>query len=367
MKHYIIYRILILLLIEGNIFFAFSQKDLDFSADDGYDDCISIQLKTKCGQTIFPLGTRVCIQALAYVNMTPSETKDNCHNIYVSSLGRYLPKYDGISKEEIQLNTTKFTEYYESTSLYDHIVSGAFYPSAGTEYSFLLNTSGKTYVFYRVKGGVFEPRYPVNNQSKLVGVGSSVNYEESGHLELKVVECDNDLNITNKDNYYLAFEENRWNSRGAGNITLSSIVFEPGGKNAVEAYKTITLSPGIHIKNGAIFHAKALPYPTVKDCDCTAKGLRGSTNYADANFIGIDADLVEITYSDATKNVIVNSKFDNDILNVSVYDMSGRMLQNSPCSSNSMCEMNVSILTSGVYIVQVYTSKGFVSKKITIK
>ena len=89
MKHYIIYRILILLLIEGNIFFAFSQKDLDFSADDGYDD------------------------------MTPSETKDNCHNIYVSSLGRYLPKYDGISKEEIQLNTTKFTEYYESTSLYD--------------------------------------------------------------------------------------------------------------------------------------------------------------------------------------------------------------------------------------------------------
>lgn len=344
----------------------FSQEQPDYSADLGYDDCIDIELKAKCGRTVFPLGAKVCFKAKAYFSYNMEDSQDECHPIFHTGYSKWLPLYDGIIEDAYScFNSIWYSNKYNTTFNWDHIIPGNYYD--GNNFTVTLNILGDGYVIYRVSGGYFEygSSAPKGDLKKRKPSSFS---EESARLKIRVVQCDEDITITDKKDIYLYPTENWKKKNGAGNVTLSSMVFEPGDKNSVEAYKSIILKPGIHIKSGATFNAKALPYPSILGCECTASEMTLKSDLAtDVNFIGSDKDYVKIVYSSINKLININGELNVEIQNVYIYEVSGRTVLNESYNNVQSCTINANILGTGMYVVQAYTNKGFVSKKIILK
>lgn len=343
----------------------FSQEQPDYSADLGYDNCIEIELKAKCRQTVFPLGAKVCFKAKAYLSYDMVNSQDECHPVFHTGFGKWLPLYDGIIKDSYSYNSAWNSKSYNTTFNWDHIIPGEYYD--GNNFTITLDELGDNYLLYKVSGGYFEygSSFP---KGGLKERRPSSNSDESARLKIRVVQCDEDITITDKKDIYLYPTENWKKKNGAGNVILSSMVFEPGDNNAVEAYKSIIFKPGMHIKSGATFYAKSLPYPSVLGCECTASELKLKSDVpTDVNFIGFDKEYVNIIYLSTNKLIHVNGETNIEIKNVYVYELSGRMVLNESYNNVHDCTISANTLGKGMYIVQAYTNKGFVSKKIILK
>lgn len=344
----------------------FSQELPDYSADIGTDDCIKIELKSKCGRNIFPFGSNVCFKARADYNYMMDDNKGDCHPSYHSKYKKWLPKYDGILSDQYQYNSSSWNyRSYNTTYYWDHIIPGNYYK--GRNFTLTMNVPGDTYVIYTVKGGYFEygevaPKGDLKERSAIL------NYNGAAKLKIRVVKCDEDLNLTDKNDMYLSITDNWKKNNGAGNVTLSSMVFESGNKNEVEAFKTIIFKPGVHIKSGATFHAIALPYPSISGCNCTPDELQLKSEVStDANFIGYDKEYVKILYLPINQSIEVKGEAGTYIQNVYIYEISGRMLLNESFNNVQNCSISTNTLSQGIYIVQAYTNNGFVSKKVAIR
>ena len=57
---------------------------------------------------------------------------------------------------------------------------------------------------------------------------------------------------------------------------------------------------------------------------------------------------------------------DDDILNVSVYNLLGQQIEKRALNGSKQCLLNTSSLASGVYVVKIKTENGWVAKRLTI-
>ncbi|MBP5680413.1 MAG: M20/M25/M40 family metallo-hydrolase [Bacteroidales bacterium] len=57
---------------------------------------------------------------------------------------------------------------------------------------------------------------------------------------------------------------------------------------------------------------------------------------------------------------------DDDILNVSVYNLLGQQIEQRALNGSKQCLLNTSSLASGVYVVKIKTENGWVAKRLTI-
>lgn len=343
----------------------FSQGDSDSNVDQGLNNCITVSITTGCQQKVFPLGAKVCFHLDAYVPYAIQDKSDECHNV-PHPYYNWLPKYDGIKEDRFSINSFKKVGYYSTTSFWNKQIPGTYYD--GHDFSVVLDFPGTNYAVYEVKGGYFEYGTSTVPKGELLyrHLGGR---DEWGRLEFLVVKCDQELYFNNdcKNEVFLDFEDNPTKRIGAGDVFFSSFSLESNEKKAVEAYKSIVLKPGVYIKNGATFYAKALSYPTVENCDCSSSSrMLKSEVPTDVNFIGYDKEYVKIFYSSSDRLISIEGIINSNIRNVYVYEISGRMVLDESFNDVQNCSISTHTLSKGIYVVQVYTNNGFVSKKVVI-
>jgi hypothetical protein len=343
--------------------------------DDMISECIAAFFNpSDCSQQYyFPKGSKVKFTESSYIiqNQTQSNN-DACHNrTNLNYPGIWFPKYDGISEvfwiDEFMpsyiYRGEQFFYYYATIeTVTNSSIDKVHYSS---QYCYDLKTPGSHKIGFCITGGYcnYDNLRPVKPLLRHSATSARI------YKNIFVVDCDRAISISNASamsNFYINSNEREI---GYGTIEIKDNVIIQSGETYenIEAFQSIILKPGVHIKSGAKFSAKVKPCPSISnECNCSDLRANISENpTATESFETIDK--ISIYPNPTTGLLYISQPPSNVPVAMQIYDTAGK-IQLEKNDIRNLHSIDISSFQKGIYLVKIISEEfGNTTNKIILK
>lgn len=175
-----------------------------------------------------------------------------------------------------------------------------------------------------------------------------------------VADCAGYKYINKIDHPLLSIKSSDEKDIGAGTIEIQNIVFDTNKEYAVEAYKSIRLKKGIHIKKGTTFRAKITPCPEV-----TQAKLYESKAATDINNVSDFTSKITIYPNPCYGIINIKATDGVNINSTEIYDINGILKYRN--SIINIYELDISFLEDGMYVLKVSSDLGVSTHKVVLR
>ncbi|MCD7974105.1 MAG: T9SS type A sorting domain-containing protein [Candidatus Azobacteroides sp.] len=346
------------------------------------DPCVSVNFgQESCGieHYIVAAGSNLNFIDDVYIPNGYYPYYNNCYTRKHPFSSNYYPKYDGVkflswyydyrdsNNRFVTIpNTTKITEYnctFESSLVNSKYTK--YYVPRKNSYCIKVNKehAGKQIrVRLSVRPGILNVTSS-RLEPPLNGISDS---DAAVAKEFFVVDCDSEKKITTATNLPKDTETVTW---GVLEVApTSSITISSGETKNLKAYKSITLKPGVHIKSGANFSAKALDCPLINDCGCTPVNKSTQREEDTTGFRETEHNNGIFIYPNPVINVL-NIELENpeEVLSIEVFNTIGQRFFMEDSAIGYTTHINTNEYPIGVYFVKIKKRNGNIIRKVIKK
>lgn len=300
--------------------------------------------------------------------------------------------YQGIKNFFVFLNKEVIIEEtYDATEKYSYLFPLRNYYKPKGYHNILLSKPGMYTMRVLASGGKYTTMIMDDKNCKYLHPNLNSNFEEirrndrtsngrniidynkisyvisSVSIPIIVADCDGKFigPASELSPYYLSKQRSAIKDIGIGTIEVNSLKLESGGYH-MEAYKSIILGPGTHIKEGVNFHAEIVACPSITNTHPPTT-IKSVDRYYENSFSGEKGKDIKI-YPNPTNGPINLTTSDHNITinSVEIYNINGRLIKNKSSITNPYA-FDLSNLANGIYILKIDSSVGIFSYKIIKK